>query len=199
MPRDGATGDGPQTSASERPQLFCFSGGDTGPWKIESIQTVVGNGLSQADRLSIATGTAAEAASNAIWTLRGFTSNARYTQRNELANLSARQQSAGRPTDSRAALIPIRKNKEWWSLAQDERRMVFEAQSKHITLGMEYLPAIARRLHHCRDLGEEFDFLTWFEYAPEHSEVFEMLVARLRETDEWRYVDREVDIRLVRR
>jgi hypothetical protein len=26
---------------------------------------------------------------------------------------------------------------------------------------------VARRLHHCRDLGESepFDFLTWFEYS----------------------------------
>ncbi len=63
---------------------------------------------------------------------------------------------------------------------------------------MKYLPAIARRLHHCRDLGEPFDFLTWFEYAPKHSEAFEELVGRLRETEEWVYVEREVDIRLTR-
>jgi len=63
---------------------------------------------------------------------------------------------------------------------------------------MEYLPAIARRLHHSRDLGEPFDFLTWFEYAPEHSNIFEELVSRLRGTREWQYVDCEVDIRLVR-
>ncbi len=32
---------------------------------------------------------------------------------------------------------------------------------------MRYLLAVARRLYHCRDLGEPFDFLTWFEYAPQ--------------------------------
>jgi hypothetical protein len=58
--------------------------------------------------------------------------------------------------------------------------------------------ALARRLHHSRDLGEPFDFLTWFEYAPEHSNAFEELVRRLRTTREWDYVDREVDIRLSR-
>jgi hypothetical protein len=63
---------------------------------------------------------------------------------------------------------------------------------------MEYLPPVARRLHHCRKLGEPFDFLTWFEYAPEHSDAFEELVRRLRETREWQFVDREVDIRLTR-
>jgi len=53
-------------------------------------------------------------------------------------------------------------------------------------------------LHHSRELGEPFDFLTWFEYAPEYSESFEELVRRLRDTEEWRYVVREVDIRLTR-
>jgi hypothetical protein len=53
-------------------------------------------------------------------------------------------------------------------------------------------------LHHARDLGEPFDFLTWFEYAPEHANAFEELVAELRASEEWRYVEREVDIRLVR-
>jgi hypothetical protein len=45
---------------------------------------------------------------------------------------------------------------------------------------------------------EPFDFLTWFEYAPEHAEAFEELVTYLRESEEWRYVEREVDIRVVR-
>jgi hypothetical protein len=63
---------------------------------------------------------------------------------------------------------------------------------------MEYLPAVARRLHHSRELGEPFDFLTWFEYAPEHADAFEDLVRRLRSTPEWWYVEREVDIRASR-
>ncbi len=53
---------------------------------------------------------------------------------------------------------------------------------------------IARQLYHCRDLGEPFDFLTWFEYAPEHAMFFEDLVKVLRATEEWTYVEREVDI-----
>src|SRR5436853_562536 len=86
------------------------------------------------------------------------------------------------PVVSRAALIPIRKTLAWWALTQDERRDIFEAQSRHIGIGLEYLPAIARRLHHCRDLGPEepFDFLTWFEYAPADAAAFEELVQALR-------------------
>ena len=46
--------------------------------------------------------------------------------------------------------------------------------------------------------GEPFDFLTWFEYAPEDAGAFEDLVGSLRGTEEWTYVEREVDIRLAR-
>ena len=65
---------------------------------------------------------------------------------------------------------------------------------------MKYLPAIARKLHHCRDLTEAapFDFLTWFEFAPEHETDFNLMLAELRGSPEWRYVDRELDIRLQR-
>ncbi len=104
----------------------------------------------------------------------------------------------GRPEATRAALIPIRKADAWWSLAQDERRTIFEERSGHIAKSLRYLPAIARRLHHARDLGEPFDFLTWFEYAPDHADAFDGLLAELRASEEWRYVEREVDIRLVR-
>jgi chlorite dismutase len=138
------------------------------------------------------------APTEAGWVLRGVTSNTRYTNRSEADALAANEQGLSRPQATRAALIPIRKTEAWWALAQDERRAIFEEQSRHIGVGLQYLPAVARRLHHSRELGELFDFLTWFEYAPEYSESFEELVRRLRDTEEWRYVDREVDIRLTR-
>ena len=103
-----------------------------------------------------------------------------------------------RPEARCAALIPIRKSDAWWELPQDERRAILEQRSGHITRGLKYLPSVARRLYHARELGEPFDFLTWFEYAPEHAALFEELVAELRATEEWRYVEREVDLRLSR-
>lgn len=77
---------------------------------------------------------------------------------------------------------------------------MFGAQSRHTEIGLCYLPAIARRLHHCRDLGEDqpFDFVTWFEFAPAHASAFDDLLAALRASPEWAFVDREVDIRLRR-
>lgn len=72
------------------------------------------------------------------------------------------------------------------ALAQDERRAVFEWQSHHIAIGMRYLPAVARRLHHCRDLGpaEPFDFLTGFDYAPEYEPAFDELLGALGNSPE---------------
>ena len=84
-----------------------------------------------------------------------------------------------------------------WDLAQDGRRRIFEDVSRHTSIGLRYLPEIARRLHHSRDLGKPFDFITWFDYAPEHERDFDALLAELRASEEWTYVEREIDIRLV--
>jgi chlorite dismutase len=132
------------------------------------------------------------------WVLRGVTSNERYVSRSEHDALVAKQEPLGREASTGAALIPITKTDTWWELPQDERRRIFEESSRHVATGLDYLPEVARRLHHGRDLGEPFDFLTWFEFAPENAAGFEELVRRLRETEEWTYVEREIDIRLAR-
>lgn len=187
------------TSAySGSPLLVSFVAGALGEWSVDRISPVIGEPLAPAASLAVRDGDGGSRSAGSAWSLRGFTSNSRYSTRAELHALAARQAGLNRPGATRAALIPIRKSPAWWALAQDERRAIFEAQSRHTAIGLEYLPAIARRLHHCRDLQEPFDFLTWFEYAPEHEEQFEELVRRLRASKEWEFVDREVDIRLTR-
>jgi hypothetical protein len=104
--------------------------------------------------------------------LCGVTSHERYVNQVEHGELVEHQEPLGRSGSTRAALIPIRKSEAWWSLAQDERRRIFEESSHHVAIGLGYLPAVARRLHHGRDLGEPFDFLTWFEFAPERAAAF---------------------------
>jgi chlorite dismutase len=182
------------------PLLVTFTAGTLGPWRIARIEAVSGQGLPAAERMAIGEGPPSDRVppASAAWSLRGATSNTRYTTRAETVALASKQQGLGRPQATCAALIPIRKSNAWWTLAQDERRAIVEEQSRHIAVGLEYLPAVARRLHHCRELGEPFDFLTWFEYAPADAEAFEALVEWLRATDEWRYVEREVDVRLTR-
>jgi hypothetical protein len=180
-------------------RLFSFIADLDGPWAVTSQETLVGQPWHTARTLHVAAGTPVQGAG--LWLLRGITSNERYVERDEKQALVARQQGLGRPASTCAALIPIRKSAAWWALTQDERRQVFEAQSRHIQIGMNYLPAIARRLHHCRDLSEDepFDFLTWFEFDPASEGDFNRMLDALRATPEWSFVDREVDIRLKRR
>lgn len=178
-------------------RLFTFNGGDAGPWQVTGMSTLAGAPLPAAAKVEVAGGAAA---SGTAWTFKGILSNERYVNRDEKTGLAARQESLGRPASTCASLIPIRKTAAWWGLTQDERREILETRSAHIRTGMKYLPAIARRLHHCRDLGEPqpFDFITWFEFAPADIPAFDDLLAALRATPEWAYVDREVDIRLAR-
>jgi chlorite dismutase len=178
-------------------RLFSFSAGATGLWRIRSIVAVRGETLPLAARLDYREG---DQDATPRWTLRGVTSNERYVTNDEKHQLVAVQQGLGRPDSLHAALIPIRKSPAWWALTQERRREIFEGQSRHTHTGLKYLPAIARRLHHCRDLAtsEPFDFLTWFEYKPEDEAAFDQLLAALRATPEWEYVEREVDIRLTR-
>jgi chlorite dismutase len=176
-------------------RLVSFVGGETGPWRVERLSPVRGPALPAVARLAMLESPVADAGA---WVLRGAVSYERYVNQAEHGALAARQQGLGRPEATRAALIPITKSPAWWALAQDERRAIFEEQSHHIAASLPYLPAVARRLHHGRDLGEPFDFLTWFEYAPAHADAFESLVDTLRSSPEWTYVEREVDIRLAR-
>ncbi len=180
------------------PLHVAFAGGPTGRWRVERLEPVRGEGLDPVERIAVVEGYDAAVPAAARWVLHGVVSSERYVTRREREALESRQAALGRPEATRAALIPVRKSTAWWTLTQDERRAIFEERSRHIATGLEYLPAVARRLHHGRDLGEPFDFLTWFEYAQAHGDAFEELVARLRATAEWSFVEREVDIRLSR-
>ena len=179
-------------------RLFSFVGGNTGSWQVVEMKTITGMPLINVSNIDVISGPTL-LSQDAAWLLRGITSNERYLTQEEKQLLVAKQQGLGRPEATCAALIPIRKNVSWWNLAQDKRREIFEEQSRHVETGLRYLPAVARRLHHCRDLGsnEPFDFLTWFEYAPSDSSAFDKLTAELRASREWSYVDREIDIRLI--
>jgi Chlorite dismutase len=180
-----------------RPLPVAFVGGASGAWRVERMDAVAGEPLAPAPRLAVLEGAAAAASPRgAAWVLRATTSHTRYATRAELQALAAREEPLGRAGSTRAALIALSKSPAWWALAQDERRRIFEDRSHHVAVGLEYLPAVARRLHHGRDLGAPFDFLTWFEFAPGAAAAFDEVVGRLRATEEWRYVERDVDVRL---
>ncbi len=73
-------------------------------------------------RLSIVVGAMEKSHQAASWILRGITSNERYVVRGEKIALVRMQEGLGREESTRAALMPIRKNADWWALTQDERR-----------------------------------------------------------------------------
>jgi chlorite dismutase len=179
-------------------RLFSFVGGAAGRWQVTSMAAVMGTPLETVSLIDMREEDVSTLSTGAAWVLRGVTSYERYVNRAEQQSLIAAQPPLDRPEATCAALIPVKKSARWWALPQDERRTIFEESSHHIQTGLQYLPAIARRLHHCYELGEPFDFLTWFEYAPQNAESFEQLTRTLRSTEEWAFVEREIDIRLLR-
>ena len=182
------------------PRLSTFVAGTEGPWQIQEIRCLRGESLASAKKLSIHPAGSPASTLPTIWTLEGVTSNERYTSRQEKDQLVAIQPELGRPESTCAALIPIRKNASWWAMTQDERHQIFAEKSHHTSIGMKYLPAVARKLYHCRDLAQPqpYDFLTWFEFAPSESDAFDRLLAELRSQPEWSFVERETEIRLTR-
>jgi hypothetical protein len=177
---------------------YSFVGGKQGQWRVVNVQGIAGASLEPVERLNIVNDVVTKLPPDSAWILHSFSSNIRYAKRDELDTLRAVQPGLGRSEAVSAVLIPIKKSAQWWDMAQDERRAIFEEKSHHTAVGLEYLPGVARRLLHCRDLGEPFDFLTWFEFAPEHVHAFDELLVRMRASHEWEYVEREVEIRLER-
>lgn len=185
--------------AAVNPRLYSYVGGKTGRWSVISAKVIVGEPLPAVERIDYVHGAVDTPPAGAKWVLRGVNTNERYATRAEKTRISI-QVPLGRPEANYGAFIPIRKSPKWWALTQDERRALFEERSKHISIGFKYLPAVARRLNHCRDLSdnEPFDFLTIFDYDKQHATAFDDMMAELRATEEWKYVDREFDMRLVR-
>ncbi len=181
------------------PLLVTFLGGDHGRWSVDDLVAVKGPSLQRVTRVAMVEGRSDVAAPHkTAWVLRGVTSHDHYTTAVERKALAGQSAPLGRASSTKAALIPIRKSVDWWALPQGERRAIFEERSRHIASSLPYLPRIARRLHHGRDLGEPFDFLTWFEFDADQGAAFDELCAVLRATEEWSYVEREVEVRLTR-
>ena len=177
-----------------------FIGGGAGILSVFSHTTISGPPVASVDRVDMVDGVTAELPAGAAWALHGVTSNDRYTTRVEKTELTRKQVPIGRAEATFAALILLRKRAEWWALTQDERRSILEEDSHHIAIGMRYLPAVARRLLHCRDLGREapFDFIGFLDFAPDSEAAFDRMLDQLRATREWSFMDREIDIRLTK-
>lgn len=186
------------TVDDSRSRGVTFAGKERGSWQVDSMTTIRGPSLPQVAYVEVIPGVDPQLSAGSVWTLRGIIQAEHYATPTELGRLRSRQPELGRPSSTLAALIPIRKSPDWWSLPTSERRAIFEDRSHHIATGLDYLPAVARQLYHSRDYGEPYDFLTWFEFAPSVTPAFNQLLRRLRSAEEWGYVDSEVEIRLHR-
>src|SRR5262245_39995679 len=120
------------TNIMNNPRAFEFAAGNSGLWSIVSIEPVIGETLAGADRLDVSAPTQR---ARVTWVLRGVLSNLRYVTADERQSLTATQVDPGRPEATRAALIPIKKNTEWWNLPQDDRRQILANRSRHIQTG----------------------------------------------------------------
>lgn len=181
------------------PRTTTFVGGDEGLWQVTSHHVIAGPAIAEVSRVNMLPGPTFQGATGQ-WVLRGVETNDRYTTAGEKHQLVQRQAPIGRHQATHAALILLRKSDEWWRLTQDDRRSILEEQSHHIAIGLRYLPALARKLLHCRDLGTEepFDFLGFLDFAPEDEPALDRVLTELRATREWSFITREIDIRLTR-
>ena len=94
-------------------------------WCIKSVAGVTGPSLGAAKSLAVVEGEAAvQSPAGVEWSLLGAVGALRYTTRDELRELQAKQAGLGRDGCTLAALIPIKKREEWWALTQDERRSI---------------------------------------------------------------------------
>ncbi len=133
---------------------------------------------------------------------RGVTQHLQYTtdaQRQELDRNSLSELPASENTT--AVLIPIRKSREWWELAQDQRQAFFQKEGNegHTAIGLRYTDRVFRRLYHSRyiESSANYDFLTYFEFYDQYADDFRKLLKELRDATrnpEWRYVNLEFEI-----
>lgn len=74
--------------------IFDFIGGNNGQWKIVRIDNVIGETVEQVSHLKIVQ-SSLQKSNEGIWTLKGFRSNLRYTEKFEQESLTAIQADLG--------------------------------------------------------------------------------------------------------
>lgn len=173
------------------PLLVAFVAGFEGLWLIEGISAPVGEPLPPAARLAVIEGADAEHPRSAH---AGRTGEPRWVLRGVVAgqgeDARADQLPLGRAEARCAALLAVRMAPGWWERAEEDRRA--------LSANVEHGPTVSRRILRARDRDEPFDVLTWFEFPPDRQPEVDEITARLRDSEEWSYVEREVDIRLIR-
>lgn len=108
---------------------YSFIGGEQGRWRVVDIGGISGPSLEPVKRVNVVNGAILTLPFDSSWVLQSFSSNIRYAMRDEINTLQAVQPGLNRSEAISAVLIPIKKSVQWWEMAQDERRAIFEEQS----------------------------------------------------------------------
>ena len=116
---------------------YSFVGGQQGAWRVAEMRCISGAPLERVVSVNVVNHPVTELPSDSAWVLQSFTSNVRYAKRDELNTLQAVQPGLNRVEAICAVLIPIKKTAQWWEMAQDERRAIFEDESHHTATGLE--------------------------------------------------------------
>jgi hypothetical protein len=185
--------------AKRRPieDQYTYVGGRTGAWEVTELTATHGRPLARVSHVDIVNGPLDRIPFGTMWLLSGMVRKTRHVIREERDPRTSRPLMIGAEATC-AALIPIRKSAAWWALDQMQRREILETRSWSVLIGQQIISFLIRRLQHGRDLSEEFDDVTWFEFAPRDSADFDDQLAAWRASEEWRYVERACDIRLTR-
>jgi chlorite dismutase len=80
-----------------------------------------------------------------------------------------------------AAVIPIRKDAEWWALPQEQRAGMMQ---EHTEAALPYHKTVKRKLYHSTGL-DDIDFITYFETAK--LDEFQSLILSLQKVKEARH------------
>ena len=77
-----------------------------------------------------------------------------------------------------AAVIPIRKDAEWWALPHEQRLVMMQ---EHTEAALPYHKTVKRKLYHSTGL-DDFDFITYFETAkPEDLHSLILALSKVKE------------------
>lgn len=185
--------------ARQRPaeELYNYIGGRTGAWEVTELTANHGSPLARVSHLDITNGPLERIPASTVWVLQGLVRSTRHVIREEHETRDSKRRN-GMAEATCAALIPIRKSAAWWALDKLARLEMTQLSSWSGLPGQQFLSAVVRRLQNGRDLSGQFDEVTWFEYAPRDASVFNDLLAAWRASDEWKYVERDCDMRLTR-
>lgn len=184
-----------QTPPASQQSVYTYLGGNRGDWAVTHATARRGEPLAGVTHVDIVNGSVARTPPGVAWMLSGLVHHTRYVTRED-AGFPSRATQRPAASATCAALIAVRRSRASWDVMQAGRDDLLQPfpglQVRRL------LSTIIGRWQHPRDLSDQFETVTWFEYASHDAAAFDDLLAEWRASEEWSYVDRECELRLIR-